>query len=34
LAENWNPQDAYWVMIPCYLFILYFAVSGYKIRKS
>ena len=34
LAEEWNPQDAYWVMIPCYIFILYFAVSGYKIRKS
>ena len=34
LAEEWNPQQAYWVMIPCYLFILYFAVSGYKIRKS
>ena len=33
LAESWNPQDAYWVMIPCYLFILYFAVLGYKIRK-
>ncbi|SDR91571.1 sugar MFS transporter [Christiangramia echinicola] len=34
LAEEWNPQQAYWVMIPCYLFILYFAISGYKIRKS
>ncbi|GAA4310373.1 sugar MFS transporter [Pontixanthobacter gangjinensis] len=33
LAEQWNPQEAYWVMIPCYLFILYFAVAGYKIRK-
>ena len=33
LAENLNPQEAYWVLIPCYLFILYFAVSGYKIRK-
>ncbi|MGA8855123.1 MAG: sugar MFS transporter [Christiangramia sp.] len=34
LAENLNPQEAYWVLIPCYLFILYFAVSGYKIRKA
>jgi MFS transporter, FHS family, L-fucose permease len=33
LAESWNPQEAYWVMVPCYLFILYFAVSGFKIRK-
>ncbi|TDN88169.1 glucose/galactose transporter [Salegentibacter sp. 24] len=32
LAEEWNPQDAYWVLIPCYLFILYFAVKGHKIK--
>jgi FHS family L-fucose permease-like MFS transporter len=25
-------QSAYWVMVPCYLFILYFALSGHKIR--
>ncbi len=25
-----NLQQAFWVMIPCYLFILYFAVSGHK----
>ncbi len=24
-------QQAYWIMIPCYFFILYFAVSGHKI---
>jgi hypothetical protein len=23
---------AYWLVIPCYLFILYYAVSGHKIR--
>jgi len=27
-------QTAYWVMVPCYLFILYFAVSGHKIRTK
>ncbi|MGY5845984.1 sugar MFS transporter [Salegentibacter sp. HM20] len=32
LAENWNAQDAYWVLIPCYLFILFFAVKGHKIK--
>ncbi len=32
LAEEWNPQEAYWVLIPCYLFILYFAVKGYKVK--
>jgi fucose permease len=29
-----NYQSAYWVMVPCYLFILYFAVSGHKIRTK
>ncbi|APU68125.1 N-acetyl glucosamine transporter, NagP [Christiangramia flava JLT2011] len=33
LAENWSPQQAYWILVPCYLFILYFAVMGYKVRK-
>jgi len=27
-------QTAYWVMVPCYLFILYFAISGHKIRTK
>jgi glucose/galactose transporter len=27
-------QTAYWVMVPCYLFIFYFAVSGHKIRTK
>jgi len=27
-------QAAYWVMAPCYLFILYFAVWGHKIRTK
>jgi FHS family L-fucose permease-like MFS transporter len=27
-------QSAYWVMVPCYLFILYFAGFGHKIRRS
>ncbi len=28
-----NPSHAYFIMIPCYLFILYYATSGHKIRK-
>lgn len=27
-----NYQTAYWIMVPCYLFILYFALHGHKIR--
>lgn len=35
LADAWDPQQAYWVMVPCYLFILYYAMSGHKVgRKS
>lgn len=26
-------QTAYWILVPCYIFIFYFAVHGHKIRK-
>lgn len=32
LVDVLNPQSAYWMMVPCYLFIWYFAAIGYKIR--
>lgn len=31
--ESVGPTQAYWIMVPCYLFILFFAVSGHKIGK-
>jgi MFS transporter, FHS family, L-fucose permease len=31
LGEKIGFQQAFWIMIPCYLFILYFAVSGHKV---
>lgn len=31
--ESIGPTQAYWIMVPCYLFILFFAVSGHKIGK-
>jgi glucose/galactose transporter len=34
LADSLNPQTAYWILIPCYLFILYYASYGYKMRKK
>jgi fucose permease len=34
LTDSWNPQSAYWILIPCYLFILYYASYGFKIRKK
>lgn len=29
-----NYQNAYWILVPCYLFILYFALHGHRIRKN
>jgi MFS transporter, FHS family, L-fucose permease len=34
LADILNPQQAYGVLIPCYLFIWYYGVSGYKIKEA
>lgn len=31
IGETTGLQNAYWIMVPCYLFILYFAVSGHKV---
>lgn len=27
-------QTSYWVCVPCFLFILYYGIAGYKIRKK
>ena len=32
LADSRDPQSAYWIMIPCYLFILFYALKGHKLR--
>ncbi|WP_242923244.1 sugar MFS transporter [Pontibacter liquoris] len=34
LADMLNPHQAYWVMVPCYLVIWYFATYGHKIRTA
>lgn len=34
LADSFTPHQAYWITIPCYLFILYYAVSGHKVGKA
>ena len=34
LAEVMDKQAAYWVAVPLYLFILYYAIAGHKIRKA
>lgn len=34
LADVINTRDAYWILLPSYLFILYYALSGHKLRKN
>jgi glucose/galactose transporter len=33
MVETMGNQQAYWIMVPIYLFIFYFAVKGHKIRS-
>lgn len=33
MADASNRQNAYWVTLPCYAFILYYATKGYKAGK-
>jgi FHS family L-fucose permease-like MFS transporter len=30
LADMFSPRDAYWILVPCYLFIFYYALKGHK----
>lgn len=32
-ADKWNLQAAYWILIPCYLYLIFFAVYGHKIEN-
>ncbi|WP_081209325.1 sugar MFS transporter [Salegentibacter sediminis] len=32
LADTFDPQSAYWIVIPCYLYIWFYATKGYKIQ--
>lgn len=31
IGEHFGYQQAFWIMVPCYLFILYFATYGHKV---
>ena len=31
--QSGNSQAAYWIMLPCYLFILFYALKGHKLRS-
>lgn len=34
LADKFNAQQAYWVMVPAYLFIWYYSVKGHKVKSQ
>lgn len=33
-ADTTSPREAYWIVVPCYVVIWYFAVYGNKIRRA
>lgn len=33
LADRFTPQHAYWVLMPCYSYLVYYAFYGYKVRR-
>lgn len=34
ISHSIGPQSAYWIALPCYLFILYYSISGHKAGKK
>jgi MFS transporter, FHS family, L-fucose permease len=32
-ADKFNPHTAYWVLLPCYLYLLFYAFYGYRIKS-
>src|SRR5690606_3576152 len=32
-ADTLDPRSAYWVLVPCYLFLVFYAIYGHKIRR-
>ena len=34
LSEIFNSKDAYLMMLPCYLYIMYFSIKGHKVGRS
>ena len=33
IADIYTPKSAYWIVIPIYLYVLFFAVKGHKVRS-
>jgi fucose permease len=33
IADNIGVQQAYWILLPCYTYLFFYAVKGHAIRK-
>jgi glucose/galactose transporter len=33
LADVWNPKEAYWVLLPCYVYLVFYAFYGHKVKS-
>lgn len=33
LADQYSARGGYWILLPCYLYLTYYAISGHKKRK-
>jgi len=34
LADSSNRHSAYWILLPCYVYILYFAIKGHRVGRA
>jgi fucose permease len=34
LSDIFSPHEAYWILLPCYIFIGWYAAWGYKIKAK
>ena len=34
LADLFSTQSAYWICVPAYIFILFYSITGYKLRRN
>jgi len=32
-ADRFNVREAYWVLFPCYIYLVFYAFYGYRLRK-
>jgi len=33
LADKYNVRDAYWILFPCYVYLVFYAFHGHRIRR-